>query len=1173
MRLYWGVGIAFLGFMGMSWITGNLLHLEGRDLWMLRGFLAAIGISGITIFYALYGKGEAKLQQLKGGGQAGGAGAGGGGTAAPGGAADEVDLLVRDAEARLAASRLAQDAKIANLPAVFLIGESGTAKTCTMLNCGLEPELLAGQVYQENAIAATRGANLWFARQSIFVEAGGKLLGEPARWIRLIKKLQPGKLKSVVGGAGQAPRAALLCFDAEVFTRPGASESINIVARNLQARLGEISQTFGINFPVYVLFTRTDRIPFFADYVRNLTNEESTQVVGATLPIRPPQSTGVYAEEETRRINGAFNELFYSLCDKRIDFLPRENDPDKVPGAYEFPREFRKLRTPVVQFLVDVCRPSQLRASPFLRGFYFSGVRPVIVNEMASSSGMPRPAGPAYEAGGGATRIFKVGGGQQQDMPAFAQAPSAGARKVPQWVFLSHLFNDVILQDRTAMGASASSTKTSTLRRVLLLAGAALCLLLIAFFTTSYFGNRSLENTAITAAQAVPALDALNLPTRDSLEKLEALRQTLDQLTIWERDGAPLRLRWFLYAGSDMYPYVRQAYYNKFAQLMFRQTQAGLVDWCKRLPAKPGANDDYQYTYDTLKAYLITTSEYKRSTRAFLSPVMMSRWLGNQQLDAERAGLARKQWDFYADDLKSANPYDTTGDGQAIDRARRYLAEFGGIERVYQFMLAEASNSNPRVNFNAMFPGSAEVVLNNRDVAGAFTKKGWAFMQEALKKSDKYFGGEQWVLGDYKGSSVDPGKLEEELRSRYTSDYIAKWREYLRNSMVVRYANLRDAANKLNKTSSNQSPLLELFWLCSNHTNVDSQKVKDAFDAVQKVVPPTDLTQMQFVGPTNNAYIGSLVTLQTSLDQAANQQPGPDPQTANATLQNATNAHVATKQVANTFRIDPEANVHGMTQKLMEDPITHAEALLRGLGPAELNAKAKGFCQEFNLLGNKYPFNSTATQEATLQEVDGIFRPQQGKLWVFYETSLKNSLQKAGANYVANPSAPVKLTEPFVTFFNRAAVFGEALYREGAGPKITYSLTPLPSEGVKARTVRIDGQVVQAGEQGGAGKPFVWPGAGVQEAKLAVGLGGPEFESYAFGGLWAAFKLFGEAEHWQQAGAGYNMEWQLRTGTQVMKLPSGAPLVVRFFVDLKGAPAFFMRGYFAQMKCTPNAAR
>jgi len=155
------------------------------------------------------------------------------------------------------------------------------------LYSGLDPELLAGQVYQDNAVAPTRAANIFVARGTVFVEAGGALMANPQSWTALVKKLQPSRLKSM-GASGQAPRGVLLCFDLETFTRAGATEAIANATRYLQARLGEISEILGISYPVYVLFTRADRIPFFAEFVRNLNPEEAGQVVG--LPCRSVRS-------------------------------------------------------------------------------------------------------------------------------------------------------------------------------------------------------------------------------------------------------------------------------------------------------------------------------------------------------------------------------------------------------------------------------------------------------------------------------------------------------------------------------------------------------------------------------------------------------------------------------------------------------------------------------------------------------------------------------------------------------------------------------------------------------------------------------------------------------------------------------------------------------------------
>ncbi len=273
--------------------------------------------------------------------------------------------MVRDAQTRLAQSNFAQnlgrDAKLSQLPIFFIAGEAGAAKTSTFVNSGVEPDLLAGQVYQDSAIISTRPVNIWLAQNSVFVESGGKLMGDPSRWAALIKKLHPKRRWWFIGGKPQAPRAVIVCVDSEAFLQPNAEEALTMTARGLHTRLGEISQLLGIRLPVYVLFTKLDRLAFFIDFVSNLSDEEATQVLGVTLPLRDDRSQGgVYAEEESRRLAAAFDELFHSLCDKRPPYLARENDANKLPAVYEFPREFRKLRNAAVRFLVDLGRPSQL---------------------------------------------------------------------------------------------------------------------------------------------------------------------------------------------------------------------------------------------------------------------------------------------------------------------------------------------------------------------------------------------------------------------------------------------------------------------------------------------------------------------------------------------------------------------------------------------------------------------------------------------------------------------------------------------------------------------------------------------------------------------------------------------------------------------------------------------
>ncbi|MBN1566679.1 MAG: hypothetical protein JXA73_02455 [Acidobacteria bacterium] len=1156
MTIYWGAGAALVGYLILAWVLGSVFHLDTTRFYILFAILAALGIGATCVFLWFWKKTRRRAADDS---RSGG----------PVDKDDEIDALVREAENRLASSNLAKGGRLANLPMVFVIGDAASTKTSTILHSGLDPELLAGSVYQDTTVIPTRLANIWFAHGMIFVEAGGKLLAEPQRWVRLLQSLRPGRLLSAVRGE-QAPRAALVCLDAETFVRPGAADVLTVASRNLQKRLSELSQEFGISFPVYVLFTKMNRLAFFEDFVRNLTADEAGQVLGATLPLRPQGATGIYAEEETRRLSAAFDGIFYSLADHRIAFLPRENDAAKVSGAYEFPREFRKLRNTLVQFLVDLCRPSQLRISPFLRGFYFSGVRPIIVQDVPVAAPRPSAAQPsAIESTASATGFFKTGVTSPAAPPP---AAAAGTRKVPQWLFLSRLFAGIIQQDRTALSASGSSTKASTLQRIVLAAAAALFLIFAVGFTVSFFGNRALENEVMEAARGISAGEAggMNLPTQDALQKLETLRQSLAKLTDYEENGAPLGLRWFLYTGENLYPTVRRLYYDRFNQLLFLQTQGKMLAALRMLSIPPAPTDDYATTYDTLKAYLITTSEFKRSSN-WLSPVIMNRWSAGRPVES-LLPLAARQFDFYAEDLVRGNPFTEKNDIAAVDRARVHLSKFSGIEQIYQFMISDASRRANKINFNEQFAGSAQVVINNVDVPGAFTKAGWAAMQENLAKADKFFGGERWVLGDYAAAKPESAKMEEELRNRYITDYIAKWREFMNNSRVVRFAGLQDASKKLNTLSGAQTPLMALFWVAAQNTAVGSPKISEAFDSVQKVVPPP-ATTVQYVWPTNQEYMGSLASLQTAISQVADTPAAtPDPNRALPVRQSADNARNVVKRMGYTFKIDPEAHMETVTIKLLEAPIVYADALTRGMGAGEINAKARRLCAAFAGITNKFPFNPVAAAEVTVQELNAIFRPQSGQLWTFYNESLQSFLQKQGTQYVVNPSGGIQLTPAFVSFFNKAASFSEALYPGGTGePLLRYSLAPQRSDQIREMSVTIDGQT----SKGTGSRPHTWTGSPSHNVRISAKLsGGSDFEFQDRQGPWALFRFFADADRWSQSGEGYFLEWIVRQGREGRPvMVGGKELTYRFVVDTGGAAPVFQKDFLIGLRCVSQAAR
>src|SRR5262249_4942561 len=103
---------------------------------------------------------------------------------------EALTALIGEANARLAQSpKLASQrtrSTIADFPAFLMFGSEGSGKTSLFLASGLDIESLAGQVQRDSSVVPTRLANIWFAGNSIVVEAGGQFSGDPGRWTRFL---------------------------------------------------------------------------------------------------------------------------------------------------------------------------------------------------------------------------------------------------------------------------------------------------------------------------------------------------------------------------------------------------------------------------------------------------------------------------------------------------------------------------------------------------------------------------------------------------------------------------------------------------------------------------------------------------------------------------------------------------------------------------------------------------------------------------------------------------------------------------------------------------------------------------------------------------------------------------------------------------------------------------
>ncbi len=844
--------------------------------------------------------------------------------------------------------------------------------------------------------------------------------------------------------------------------------------------------------------------------------------------------------------------MFYSLAECRPGLLYRERSAEKLPGIYEFPRELQKRITIATQFLVDLCRPSHLRRSAFLRGFYFTGIRqieaanPLGGTVMASKTSLI----PARPFSANATSLMRADDftkTQSQGWQTATMGGSAGeAKKTTQWLFLSHIFSHVILQDRAALGASGTSSRANVWKRVLLATVGGLAAISFFGMIISYFGNRALVQDVRSAADAIVPIkaQALSMASLEDLQRLDAARRQLEILTKYKRSHAPLHLRWGLYRGNDIYGDFRNLYFTRFRQLLLDGVEIQLSQYLRSLSPTANPTDEWQKPYESLKAYLITSSNPDKSTREFLSRVLTDWWKGSGVLEEPREELARAHFGFYADELRLENPFSFQEDPFIVQPARRFLNSFAsGAQLVYQKLLVKANQAAPGFDFFKEYPDAKDVVTETKIVDGAFTAAGYKIMTAAIANRDNYAGGDDWVLGPASGLHNSQSVSQQDVRALYEADYQKQWREFLSKAAVRHFAGTQDESRQLDKLSGNRSPLLALFCAVSQNTSEASPDIAKAFQPVQEAVgakPAPQSCREQLKQPLNDAYTNALLAVKLCLDSYSLMppQPGatPDPRQAKLTECNGLSLQAGNvaRQIVKTN--DPIWKVDTTVISLLLAP-TGPPPKGDGGGPPVVGLVS--FCSALRSLSGKFPFDPNSHQEASLAEFSSFFQPGTGKLSTFLAANTAAfELQLQGSVYI-----PKTGKTALTNLVNHAASIQRALYAgNSTQPQFQFTLAARAPEGESSEVVSIDGQDLHAPATARSEKVITWVGS---PSGASLTLGGRSYARYP--GTWGAFRFFQDYS-WTPSTRGFHLEWTVRgQGGQFVEL-NGKNEVVQFYM-------------------------
>jgi len=1104
-----------------------------------------------------------------------------------------------------------------NLPVFLVVGPERVGKTAIIQNCAPEALLLAGQaVAADGGAIPTRVSNIWLADGSVFLEIGGRIFNSDSlrfanmlrvlqsrgatsgwrSWLRLVRR--PLNFKGVV-----------LCQDLRAFSGSPEPSVLDSLALQTREKLMAIAQAMGDSVPIYVLFTHADTIPFFEEYFGRFGDEEFNRVLGVVTTNNGGETDGVqvWAEAESKRLGRLFQSIFLRLSRRRLVALAAETDARRKPAIYQFPREFKKLRTPVIQFLVDVFKPHPLEAGPSLRGFFFVGVRKrerphSISTDDASVFLSARKVADA-------TQYFDTAKDSSVENPLSFGAPLAGQRQwIEQWAFTTEFFTRILRQDRDVLSGISPPRQIERYRRVAFGAATAMAALSIVWLFSGV-GNLALTNEVSASIQENRNTAKLTMASLSALDQLREKVIRLEKDEFW-------KLHWGLYTGDSLHEIARRAYFDRLRQLALDDLNRTIITRLRNANAESGRGGS-ENTYDLLKTHITIT--------ALGCPVdspLLVKTLNHTVTEAfpgigpEERELLSKQLQFYSSrlDKRLTEHISLTEDRVAEERARTLLRDPKRLDDRLRMIFAEIQPKVKPLVVADFAEGYGAVLSGPAEMEGVFTKPGQAVFEERIAK-ENLGGGESCVTGRAQIAQLLDSETRDRMRALYYRQYADAWHEFLRSFKVVRYSNVQDAAKKLGTLALPQSPLLGILSMVAKQTNFAPQKVVESAAAgkVKNLVPkldaavaaagrveariaraiesasmspamtPAEVARLfqpaQFATPPDSAtlvsdqnrgYIEGLRALALNLENYARASSTERPAVLAPARSAADQALAAHQKLADYFSGDTEG-VNKIVGDLLAEPIRFAvdqiPRNLETLSSGKRSGELAQLCRDLKPILSKYPFDRASQVDAELVDLDKAFQPGVGLIWKYANGAGAELLVK-NPDWRQKPDLTgVRVSPDLLNFLNRAQQLTDLLYVYGTTITPTkYELWPVEVQGAVVRLV-IDGTELNRAKSK-LRSTFYWPapaGAkrGAEGNLIYTGEVGTGFGR--FDGLWGVFRLFQFAD--ERAGGALDVQWSQNRGLGSARPQPLTPPAKVQFAEFPDGVDLFNPKFFEALRC------
>lgn len=982
------------------------------------------------------------------------------------------------------------------LPWYIIIGPPGSGKTTALINSGLKFPLTESTGKQSiEGVGGTRNCDWWFTDQAVMIDTAGRYVTQDSNqetdssgWLNFLSLLKKYRKRQPVNGAFITISASDLLLQTPQQRQQHTAA--------IKMRIQELHTQLGINFPIYVMITKSDLINGFSEFFSNLDQEDRKQVWGTTFAL-DSQTHPCHA------FDAEFDALVHRLQEQSLGRVNSEKSIERRAAIIGFPKQLQLLKSELNEFLSDIFESTHYEKNAMLRGVYFTS---------GTQEGMPIDR-----------LVNQLAYNQQQNT----------LQSTGKSYFISDLLIKVAFAESTLAGIDLKLEKRlSWLRRF---SGAGIATVVFALSLTWTGGylysqdyiadvDQNLEQSLLQAKN-ISRYESSPISTLPLLNNLKSAAFPIDPLEledIRQEDAQLFSSPWYNSFGLAQQDKLARQTSNAYVKTLKTAFYSRLILELEAILTK--GQLPLSLKYITLRTYLMLGSEEhydKNEVIAFFNEV----WLKSQS-----ASLTQQQQADLADHIntlfdKRPLPMPLALDARLINETRASLQSISFDEQIYARIKQKnfgQNNSALSVKGFSIYRGAgkslSELVFVRKSgkslsegLSPLYTKPVYTFLiAGGINDVADSVLGEAWVYGEEHPAiqHMDRASIIDQVKSRYLYDYRKQYRDLLADLDIMPFTSFEESRRVLDVITSPASPFVMLMKSITDQTQLTKPNNLLKKTGENGALQQAQETLAKLLGNSSDSVIGSLSTqrkdivteefsgIHALVNSDEGEQPGNAVLISNLEELKKIMTAISYENVAGAVPPALADKVSTVATKINyisdSQPDLFVKPVLESIVSRSLSLSQSGVITHLNqmwkdemisfcktAIENRYPLDQTSKNDTHLDDFSRFFG-YGGMMDTFFNTHLRKyvDISKTPWRVRSSKMNPIVISHTALKTFETAEKVKRSYFQYGSAEAgVDFSLRPNSMSAAISRTnFNINGQKEQYSHGPLLTNKMTWPG-------------------------------------------------------------------------------------------------